>query len=86
MRIFWPARRTLPSSSERTFSVRAMVPMSTLRSLKANEQVRAVTCSYITWESALINSSVTPSEKYSWALSPLIFTNGSTAIECGGGS
>src|SRR3981081_1357040 len=31
-------------------------------------------------------SSVSPSEKYSCSLSPLIFTNGSTAIECGGGA
>src|SRR5580700_6968905 len=34
----------------------------------------------------LSNSSVIPSEKYSWLASPLRFTNGSTAIECGGGS
>src|SRR6516225_11619468 len=30
-------------------------------------------------------SSVNPSEKYSCSLSPLMFTNGSTAMECGGG-
>src|ERR1700729_186582 len=31
------------------------------------------------------SSSVSPSEKYSWSLSPLMFAKGSTAIECGGG-
>src|SRR6185312_1467011 len=30
-------------------------------------------------------SSVSPSEKYSCSFSPLMFTNGSTAMECGGG-
>src|ERR1700690_3375204 len=33
----------------------------------------------------LINSSLMPSEKYSCCGSPLMFTNGSTATECGGG-
>ena len=33
----------------------------------------------------LSNSSDRPSEKYSCSLSPLMFTNGSTAMECGGG-
>src|SRR6516165_1180842 len=36
-------------------------------------------------ESELSSSSVSPSEKYSCSLSPLKFTNGSTAMECGGG-
>src|SRR5438552_1756080 len=34
----------------------------------------------------LRSSSVSPSEKYSCFGSPLIFTNGSTAIECSGGA
>src|ERR1700741_4380723 len=35
--------------------------------------------------SELSSSSVSPSEKYSCSLSPLKLTNGSTAMECGGG-
>jgi hypothetical protein len=35
-------------------------------------------------ESELSSSSVMPSEKYSCFASPLMFTNGRTAIECGG--
>src|SRR5215469_16747736 len=50
-----------------------------------NEEVRAATCSPLILESELSSSSVSPSEKYSCSLSPLIFTNGSTAMECGGG-
>src|SRR6266481_654711 len=34
----------------------------------------------------LSNSSDRPSEKYSCSLSPLMFTNGKTAMECGGGA
>ena len=47
--------------------------------------MRAATCSPLIRESELRSSSVSPSEKYSCSLSPLMFTNGSTAIECGGG-
>src|ERR1700691_6669585 len=50
-----------------------------------NEDVRAATCSSLIRESELSSSSVSPSEKYSCSLSPLMFTNGSTAMECGGG-
>src|SRR5580658_11354211 len=34
----------------------------------------------------LSSSSVSPSEKYSWLGTPLMFTKGSTAMECGGGA
>src|SRR5262245_57999484 len=50
-----------------------------------NDDVRAATCSPSMRESELSNSSVSPSEKYSWLGSPLMFTNGSTAMEWGGG-
>jgi hypothetical protein len=53
--------------------------------LNENAEVRAATCSPSISESELSSSSVSPSEKYSWSLSPLMFSNGSTAIECGGG-
>ena len=54
--------------------------------LNENAEVRAATCSSLISLSELSSSSVSPSEKYSCSLSPLIFTNGSTAIECGGGA
>ena len=47
--------------------------------------MRAATCNSLIWASELSSSSVSPSEKYSCSLSPLKFTNGSTARECGGG-
>src|SRR5215469_14817571 len=49
------------------------------------DEVRAATCSSLMRARELSSSSVSPSEKYSCSLSPLIFTNGSTAIECCGG-
>src|SRR5215467_13577771 len=62
-----------------------MVSTSVSLPLNEKEDVRAVTCSSFTCASALRISSVSPSEKYSCSLSPLMFTNGSTAMECGGG-
>src|ERR1700758_1433636 len=59
--------------------------MSVLVPLNEKEEVRAATCSSLISARELSSSSVRPSEKYSWSLSPLMFTNGSTAIECGGG-
>src|SRR5215470_4047957 len=85
MRTVCPERRTLPSRIAPTFSLCAMVPTSVSLPLNEKEDVRAVTCSSLTRTSALRISSVSPSEKYSCFLSPLMFTNGSTAIECGGG-
>src|SRR5579872_4387031 len=55
-------------------------------SLNEKEEVRAATCSPSISASELRSSSVSPSEKYCCSLSPLKFTNGSTATECGGGA
>ena len=79
-------RRTLPSRTAPTFSLRAIVPMSVFVPLNENAEVRAATCSSLIAASELSSSSVSPSEKYSCSLSPLRFTNGSTAIECGDGA
>src|ERR1700758_1089298 len=77
--------RTLPSSTAATFNLRATVAMSGCCPWNENDEVRAATCSSLIRESESSSSSVKPSEKYSCSLSPLMFTNGSTAIECGGG-
>src|ERR1700737_1206649 len=61
-----------------------MSATSSLFPLKVNDDVRAATCRSGMATSELSNSSESPSEKYSCFGSPLIFTNGSTAIECGG--
>src|SRR5258705_8962995 len=50
--------------------------------LNENDDVRAVTCNCGIFASRLSSSSEMPSEKYSCSLSLLMFTNGSTAIEC----
>src|SRR5712692_12013873 len=55
--------------------------MSSFLPLNANDDVRALTCNPVIFESAVINSSLTPSLKYSSFLSALMFTNGSTAID-----
>ena len=86
MRILSPDRRTLPSRTEATFRLCATVGRSSSLPLKSNEEVRAATCSSLIRESELSSSSVSPSEKYSCSLSPLMFTNGSTAKECRGGA
>src|ERR1700688_3940473 len=84
MRIVFAERRTLPSRTAPTLSLWATVAMSGC-SLKENEEVRAATCSSLISASELSSCSVSPPEKYSCSLSPLRFTNGSTAIECRGG-
>src|SRR5262249_50059359 len=84
MRIVRPERRTLPSSTVATLSLCATSAISGC-SLNEKEEVRAATCSPSMWDKELSSSSVSPSEKYSCSLSPLIFTNGRTATECGGG-
>src|ERR1700721_278649 len=86
MRMVFAERRTLPSSTAPTFSLRAIVPMSVFVPLNENAEVRAATCNSLISESELSSSSVSPSEKYSCSLSPLMFTNGSTAIEWTGGA
>src|SRR4029077_1340883 len=78
-------RRTLPSRTAPTFNLCATVAMSGCSPWNEKDEVRAATCSSLIRESELSSSSVSPSEKYSCSLSPLRFTNGSTAIECGGG-
>src|SRR6266571_8942264 len=55
--------------------------MSSFLPLNANDDVRAFTCNPVIFESAVINSSLTPSLKYSSFLSALMFTNGNTAID-----
>src|ERR1017187_5809943 len=63
-----------------------MVDTSTFWPLKENEEVLAATCSCSRRESELRSSSLMPSEKYSCFGSPLMFTNGSTAMEGAGGA
>ena len=63
-----------------------MVATSTSLPLNENDEVRATTCRSFRRESEFSSSSLMPSEKYSWLGSPLMFTNGSTATECGGGA
>src|SRR3984885_10144994 len=86
MRTVLPDRRTLPSSTAPTFNLRAMVPMSVSLPLKEKAEVWAATWSSLISARELSSSSVRPSEKYSCSLSPLMFTNGSTAIEWTGGA
>src|ERR1700689_143772 len=85
MRMVCADRRTLPSKTAPTLSLCATVEMSGCSPWNENDDVRAATCSSLIRESELSSSSVSPSEKYCCCLSPLTFTNGSTAIECGGG-
>src|SRR5436190_9000243 len=55
--------------------------MSSFLPLNAKDDVRALTCSPVIFESAVINSSLIPSLKYSSFLSALMFTNASTAMD-----
>ena len=63
-----------------------MVLILTSLPLNENAEVRAATWSSLISLRELSSSSVRPSEKYYCSLSRLIFTKGSTAIECGGGA
>src|SRR5439155_352359 len=81
MRNLLPALATLPSSKWLTCSSSPIFWMSSFLPLNANDEVRALTCKPVIFESAVINSSLTPSLKYSSALSALMFTNGRTAID-----
>ena len=58
-----------------------MSAMSTSLPLNENDEVRAMTRSSGTCARRFSSSSEMPSAKYSWSLSGLMFTNGSTAIE-----
>ena len=75
-----PDLRTEPSSTCATCSVRAISGIATSLPLNENDEVRAVTCSCGIFASRFSSSSEMPSEKYSFALSSLMFTNGSTAM------
>src|SRR4030095_8117103 len=55
--------------------------MSSFFPLKANDEVRAFTCRSVIFDSALINSSLTPSLRYSSFLSALMSTKGRTAMD-----
>src|SRR5580658_6162944 len=85
MRTVWPERRTLPSRTAPTLSLWAIVPRSMSFPWKEKADVRAATCSPLISAKELRTSSVSPSEKYSCSLSPLMLMNGSTATERGGG-
>jgi len=80
MRTRSPCRRTLPSSTMRTSSSRAMSGISLAWPLYANEEVRAATRRSGVRASTLRISSLTPSEKYSFSGSPDMLTKGSTAM------
>src|SRR5712671_3036865 len=86
MRTSLPWRRTLPSSTVATTSSSAIFRTLTFLPLKAKAEVRDTTRTPSTLASALITSSVIPSEKYSSSFSRLMFTNGSTATEGAAGA
>src|SRR6266850_622741 len=86
MRTSLPWRRTLPSSTVATASSSAIFRTLTFLPLKAKAEVRDTTRTPSTFASALITSSVIPSEKYSASFSGLMFTNGSTATDGAAGA
>src|SRR5215510_8522083 len=55
--------------------------MSTGLPLKVKLEFRAITNNHLNRESAVVISSTIPSAKYSCSGSPLMFSNGNTAIE-----
>src|ERR1043166_6148526 len=83
MRSLSPALRTLPSSTVATCNcsptLRKM--LSSVLPLKAKQELRPGTRKPGTWASTLSSSSVMPSLRYSSALSTLMLTNGSTAMD-----
>src|ERR1700757_4731739 len=81
MRSLLPALLTLPSSTVATFSCWPMLRMSSVFPLNTKDEVRAGTRNPLTWESAVHKSSVIPSLRYSFSLSELMFTKGSTATD-----
>ena len=81
MRTWSACRRTLPSSTSCTFSSRAISGTSICCPLKANDDVRAATCSSGMCASTFNSCSLIPSEKYSFSGSPDIFAKGNTAID-----
>ena len=83
MRTRLPDRRTLPSSTDATLSVFAIVGMSTSLPLNENADVRDATRRPRILASTFSSSSDSPSAKYSFSSSRLMLTNGSTAIDGG---
>ncbi len=81
MRTLAPAFRTLPSTTYWAPSFRPTSVTSGDCPLNAKDELRAMTETSRKWASAVMMSSVMPSEKYSCSGSPDMFTNGSTAIE-----
>src|SRR6476660_4398797 len=81
MRMRFPDLRTLPSSTVATLSCSPIVRRSTFFPLYEKAEVRAGTCTPGSCASALMISSETPSEKYSFDGSPLMLANGSTATD-----
>ena len=80
MRTRFPARRTLPSTTYPAPSVRPTSRTSTLCPRNENEEFRAITMSSLKRDNSVITSSVMPSLKYTCSGSPLMFSNGKTAI------
>src|SRR5262249_48373947 len=81
MRTCWPDLRTEPSSTYRTPSSRPTCFTPTALPLYVKLELRAMTKSQRMRDSAVMISSTIPSAKYSCSGSPLIFWNGSTAID-----
>src|SRR6267378_639144 len=81
MRSRLPDFLTLPSSTLLTCRARPISSTLTFLALNENEDVRAATFKFSIFASALSSSSASPSQKYSFSGSVLMFANGSTAIE-----
>src|SRR4051794_22305309 len=86
MRTRLPSWRTLPSSTVRTLSFRAISAILACLPLKENDEVRAATRRLEVLARSLRISSESPSPRYSFAGSPLMLTNGITATDSGGGA
>src|SRR5262245_16416054 len=81
MRSRLPPFLTEPSSTYRTPSSRPTCLMSTALPLYVNEELRAIKNHQRMHDSPVMMSSTRPSAKYSCSGSPLMFWNGSTAID-----
>src|SRR5258705_12740196 len=81
MRSRLPDFLTLPSSTLLTCRARPISSTLAFLDLNENEDVRAATFKFSIFASALSSSSASPSQKYSFSGSVLMFANGSTAIE-----
>ena len=76
-----PARRTLPSSTTPTLSASPIFCTGSFLPLKKNADMRAATRKPGVRASAFKISSEMPSLKYLFSAFPLMFTNGSTAMD-----